>query len=308
MRRLKIGKGTLTALSAAAALGAMAIVACSSSSSGTTTGGSDSGVTSGDTGSPSGDGGACTASTTLQIHFAPMYSAFVTDSTNQQFQVPAIVTGGSGTATWSASDPSAVSFVADPTTGGTVMTVKSATPSVTITAQVGSLCTSTTLNITSAVEADWNVGNARYNNGVPLVEGCIDQNLIPVLLDAGIHINLPGPPDSGCPDAGPSCTQCHGANPQGGFFQGVEHTPEQTAGFSDQDLVTIFTQGIVPEGGSYNPNLLPYNFWHAFHTWSDIATPEQQKGMVVYLRSLAPADEEGGLNFGELADAGILGD
>jgi hypothetical protein len=30
--------------------------------------------------------------------------------------------------------------------------------------------------------------------------------------------------------------------------------------------------------------------------------------MVVYLRSLAPADEEGGLNFGEIADAGILGD
>jgi hypothetical protein len=188
------------------------------------------------------------------------------------------------------------------------MTVKSATPSVTITAQVGSQCTSTTLNITSAVEADWQVGNARYNNGVPLVEGCIDQNIIPVLLDAGIHLNLPGPPDSGCPDAGPACTACHGANPTGGFFQGVEHTPEQTAGFSDQDLVTIFTQGIVPDGGSYNPNLLPYNFWQAFHTWKDIATPEEQKGMVVYLRSLAPADEEGGLNFGEIADAGILGD
>jgi hypothetical protein len=307
MRQLKIGMGMLTSLSAAAVVGAIAVVACSSSSSGTTAG-NDSGATNVDSGGSSGDGGACTASTSLQIHFAPMYSAFVTDSTNQQFQVPAIVTGGSGTAMWSASDPSAVSFTPDPSTGGTVMTVKSATPTVTITAQVGSLCTSTTLSITSAVEADWQVGNARYNNGVPLVAGCIDGKLIPVLADAGIHINLPGPPDSGCPDAGPACTQCHGANPTGGFFQGVEHTPEQTAGFSDQDLVAIFTQGIVPDGGSYNPNLLPYNFWQAFHTWSDIATPEQQKGMVVYLRSLAPAEEEGGLNFGTVDEAGILGD
>ncbi len=307
MRPLKIGLGLLTSLSAAAAVAAAAVVACSSSSSGTTAGG-DSGTNVFDTGTTSGDGGACTASTSLQIHFAPMYSAFITDSTTHPFQVPAIVTGGSGTATWSASDPSAVSFVADPTTGGTIMTVKSANSPVTITATVGTECTSAQLVITSAVEADWDLGNARYNNGVPLIGGCIDQKLIPVLADAGIHINLPGPPDSGCPDAGPACTECHGANPTGGFFQGVEHTPEQTAGFSDQDLVTIFTQGTVPDGGSYNPNILPYQFWQAFHTWTDIATPAQQKGMVVYLRSLAPADEEGGLNFGTIDEAGITGD
>ncbi len=304
----RVGKGVLTSLSAAAAVGATAVVACSSSSSGTTASGGDSGTTTVDSGSPSGDGGACTASTSLQIHFAPMYSAFITDSTAHPFQVPAIVTGGSGTATWSASDPSAVSFAADPTTGGTLMTIKSASSPVTITATIGSECTSAQLTITSAVEADWEVGNARYNNGVPLVAGCIDQKLIPVLADAGVTIHLPGPPDSGCPDAGPACTECHGANATGGFFQGVEHTPEQTAGFSDQDLITIFTQGTVPDGGAFNPNILPYNFWQAFHTWSDIATPEQQKGMVVYLRSLAPADEEGGLNFGTVDDAGLLGD
>jgi hypothetical protein len=29
--------------------------------------------------------------------------------------------------------------------------------------------------------------------------------------------------------------------------------------------------------------------------------------MIVYLRSLTPVSEQGGLNFGELEDAGILG-
>lgn len=308
MRSLKISTGLLTSLSAAAVVGAMAVVACSSSSSGGSAPGIDSGATNVDSGSPSGDGGACTTSTSLQIHFAPMYSAFITDSSAHPFQVPAIVTGGSGTAMWSASDPTAVSFAANPTTGGTIMTVKSASSPVTITATVGTECTSAQLVITSAVEADWDVGNARYNNGVPLVAGCIDQKLIPVLADAGINYHLPGPPDSGCPDAGPACTECHGANPTGGFFQGVEHTPEQTAGFSNQDLVSIFTQGVVPDGGAYNPNIIPYQFWQAFHTWSDISTPAQQKGMVVYLRSLAPADEEGGLNFGTIDEAGIVGD
>jgi hypothetical protein len=235
-----------------------------------------------------------------------MYSAFITDSTNQTFQVPAIVTGASGTATWSASDSTAVAFAADPSTGGTMMTVKSATPTVTITAQIGSQCASTTLNVTSAVEADWAVGNARYNNGVPVIAGCIDSKLLPLLVDAGI--NLPPAPEAGCPDAGPACTGCHGAMSTAGIFSGVEHTPQQTAGFSDPQLIDLFVNGVVADGGPYDPNYLPYEYWHLFHTWSDIATPAEQKGMIVYLRSLTPVDEEGGLNFGELQDAGILGD
>lgn len=306
MSRPKLGPGIVTALFVAGVGAAAALAACSSSSSNAGSGPDSS--TGSD--SPSGEDGAaaCTGSGALEIHFNPMYSAFVTDSTMQQFQVPAIVTGGTGTAKWSASPASAVTFVADPTTGGTIMTLKTAGPTVTITAQIGSDCASAQLNVTSATEADWAVGNARYNNGVPLVAGCIDQNLLPVLADAGIMVHLPPIPDSGCPDAGPACTECHGANATGGFFQGVLHTPEQTAGFSDQDLVNIFVNGTVVDGGAFNPNIIPYNFWQAFHTWSDISTPEEQKGMVVYLRSLAPAEEEGGLNFGMVDEAGIVGD
>jgi len=283
-----------------------ALAACSSSNGGDS---NDNGNDAGNGGdgnvTPNGDGGPCTQSSSLQIHFAPMYSAFVTDNTTHLFQVPAVVTGASGTALWSASDSSAVTFTADPTTGGTTMTVTSAsTPSVTITAQVGSLCTSATLNITSALQADWAAGSARYNNGVPVYPGCIDQKLLPLLADSGI--TLPGPPDGGCPTQGPACTGCHGSAPTGGFFTGVQHTPEQTAGFSDEQLVNIFVNGTVDDGGPYDPNLLPYEYWHLFHTWSDISTTDEQKGMVVYLRSLTPISENGGLNFGGLQDAGII--
>jgi len=309
MRRVMFGPGLVSAVLLGLCGAGASLAACSSSSSGGSSGtdGGTSGVDSSTTdGGGSAEAAACTNTSALQIHFAPMYSAFVTDSTTHTFQVPAIFTGGTGKATWSASDPTAVSFQDDLTTGGTLMTIKSATPSVTITAQVGTDCGSTTLNVTPATEADWQAGNARYNNNVPIIQGCIDGKIYPLIVEAGIPIAPPM--DSGCPDAGPSCTSCHGSAPTGGFFKGVQHTPEQTAGFSDQDLVNIFVNGTVADGGPYDPHYLPYEYWTLFHTWSDIATPEAQKGMVVYLRSLTPVVEEGGLNFGGLQDAGILGD
>jgi hypothetical protein len=311
MRRVfRRGVASAFLLSACSA-GLVVAAACSSSNGGGGGSGGDGGGSSSGTGSSSGSSSSapsgCTNTSGLQIHFAPMYSAFLTDnSAHQTFQVPAVATGGSGTATWTASDSTAVSFTADPTSGGTLITVLSAsTPTVTITAQEDELCGSTTLNITAALEADWAVGNARYNNGVPVIPGCIDGRLAPQLAEAGI--DLPPAPDSGCPDAGPACTGCHGPTSTSGFFKGVLHTPEQTAGFSDQALINIFVNGEVEDGGAFNPSILPYYYWNLFHTWSDISTPEEQKGMVVYLRSLTPAQEEGGLNFGGLAEAGVTG-
>ncbi len=296
---------------------ALAVAGCSSSSSSATPPRSDAAtdvtVARPDGGGPGtegggGDAGPCTSpSAALAIRFSPMYSAYVTDSKMQTFAVPAIVTGGTGTATWSASDQAAVSFAPDLATGGTLMTINAATPAVTITARIGSECTTATLNVTSAVEADWAAGNARYNNGVPIVIGCIDQK-VKSMLPPDSGITLPGPPDGGCPDAGPSCTSCHGSNPTGGFFTGVQHTPEQTAGFSDQQLIDVIVKGVVNDGGAFDPNILPYPYWQAFHTWTDINTPAAQKAMVVYLRSLTPIANEGGVNFGQIQDSGLVGD
>ena len=308
MSRRMFGPRIVVAVLLGACSGAAGLAACSSSNpalSSPTTAGSDSATdttVSGDSAPPV----ACTNMTGLTVFFTSMYSAFITDSTAHTFQIPAIANDAMGNvaaATWSASDPNAVSFAPDPATGGTLITVKSAASQVKITAQFGVNCGSSLLTITSATEADWQAGNARYNNGVPVYGGCIGEKVAPLLADSGV--TLPPKPDAGCPDAGPACTGCHGDKPTGGFFQGVQHTPEQTGGFSDKALTDIFVNALDP---TYDTAFLPYEYWHAFHTWSDIATPEQQHAMVVYLRSLTPVDEEGGINFGQLTDSGILGD
>lgn len=259
-------------------------------------------------GSPSSDGstGTCTTPNSLQIIFSPMYSAFIPGSNTQTFLVPAVVGAGiSGAAvTWSASDTTAVGLQADPQTGGETITVlKPGT--VTINAQAGDLCGSSVLNVTSNTEADWMAGNSRYNNG----QGLINPFAMMMGGDGGMPqgppaggFTIPSPSDpsplepaDGGP--GPACTNCHGPTATTGIFQGVEHTPEQTAGFSDQQLIDIVVNGIIPDGGTYDSTIIPYEYWQFFHKWRDL-TPAQQTGIVVYLRSLTPAPQDGKTDFG----------
>jgi hypothetical protein len=263
------------------------IAACTSSSA--PSGGNSS------SGSSSPNGVTCATPNGLAISFNPMYSAYVTDKPHT-FQIPAVVAAGN--ATWTASDMTAVSFQpnADLTMGGytgTTITVLAApsTP-VTIVAQAGGLCGSAPLSITSATEADWQIGNARYNNGmslhVPMFGGRGGEGGAGPALDGG------SPFDMG--DSGPACTSCHGATATSNIFTDVSHTPEQTGGFSDDDLLTIVLHGMVPDGGYFDPIVTPM-LWHTIHQWADI-TPDQQKGIVVYLRSLPPAAQAGGVNIG----------
>jgi hypothetical protein len=224
-----------------------------------------------------------------------MYSAF---DGKHMFQIPAVVAASN--VTWSASDPTAVGFQpnADLTAGGytgTTITVLAAPNGpVTITAQSGSLCGSAPLNVTSAMESDWEIGNARYNNGTSLH--------LPMFGGGGGDAGA-GPPrlDGGSPfevgDAGPACTNCHGPTATSMIFTDVSHTPEQTGGFSDDDLINIVVHGMVPDGGYFDPNIVSPMIWHSIHQWADI-TPDQQRGIVVYLRSLQPVAQAGAANIG----------
>ena len=252
-----------------------AFAACSSA-------GSSSGGATTDGGS-SGDGAAngnCT--TALTVLFSPMYSAY--DGTHK-FQVPAVVSGIDGKAvTWSVSDTAVVDTASDPDTGGIMLTMKKA-GTVTVKAQAGGLCGSSTLTISQAAAADWDVGNNRYNDGIVL---------------------RPGPPvDGGAGDGGSprqaACTNCHGPTATGAFND-VAHTPEQTGGFSDDELIGIFTKGQVPDGGYFDPSIVPQEAWSGFHKWD--MTNDEAKGVVVYLRSLTPTPQSGSNNFGGRFDGG----
>jgi hypothetical protein len=223
-------------------------------------------------GGPAGNA-SCTTSQ-LQILFTPMFSAF--DGGAHPFKVPAVVDNIDPAAVkWSASDPEMVDIVNDVTLGGVMISPRKS-GTVSIIATAGDQCGTSLLTITQATPEDWMVGNMRYNNGVVLT----------------------GPVGGGRqnPDAAPAqkdfaCTNCHGDTATTNMYRTVSHTPQQTGGFSDDDLLSIFTKGMVPIGGYFDSSVVNYNTWRQFHTWQ--MTPQEAKGIIVYLRSLTPQAQAG---------------
>jgi hypothetical protein len=234
-------------------------------------------------GSPGGpmNSAQCT-SNNLQILFSPMFTYW--DGVHS-FQVPAVVQGAKGTdVTWNASDTSMVSLAPDPSSGGIMITVNNTLPGmslggsavqVTISAQANGQCGTSTLTIAPAVEADdWHDGAVRYNDGIDLRPAT----------------------DMGATNKTAACTNCHGATATSGPFTDVSHTPEQIAGFSDQDLDMIIRNGTVPVGGYFDSSIVSMDEWHKFHQWQ--MTDEELKGLLVYLRGLPPMPQKGSANFG----------
>ena len=244
----------------------------------------NAGFPSGNAGFPSGNAGASssppTASCTsndLPIAFAPMYSAYIPGGAHQ-FQLPVVLaSGGGGSVRWGASDPSMVRVDAGTTAGSVLLTMLGA-GDVTITANANGRCGASMLHITAATEAEWQAGNARYNNMNPLPM---------ITVDGGIP--GPGLPNVDPPGAPPACTNCHGDTATGSLVT-ITETPSQVGGFSDQELIGIVTKGSVPAGGFFDPSVIPQFAWSFFHKWTDIMGDDAQ-GMVVYLRSLSPSPQ-----------------
>jgi len=295
----------------AVALGVLALgagfEACSSSSSGPAGFGS-----AGNTGGGATEAGVQTTCTnpTLNIVFTPMYSAYVPGSTEHTFQIPAILDDES-MATWSVSDPSKAQLSPQSFDGapGVMITVQGQGSIQVVATESGGACGTSTLNVTAATEDDWQTGSARYNNGVSLHFGGPRPDggdMRPEGGGGGFD------DDSGCGfferDGGTACTNCHGPSAMSAFND-VSHTPEQTGGFSDEELIDIIVNGNVPDGGYFDPSVViagcdggscaehAYSIWHRFHQWCDI-TPDQYTGIVAYLRSLTPAPQMGTSNFG----------
>ena len=220
----------------------------------------------------------------LSLLFSPMYSAY--DGVHD-FKVPAIVQGVQG-AKWSARPADAVDLEPDSSTGGVMITTRKA-GKVLIIARAGKLSGSADLFVTDAKPEDWELGEMRYNNAIPFP-----------MFDGGF-------PEAGIPDGGMpgsqyslpddlQCSNCHG---DGAQALDVEHSPQQTGGYSDDDLATIVTMGMKPKGAKFHTPFPPA-LYARFHTWD--ATPEELKGIIIYLRSLDPKSQ-GALDFQGLRDA-----
>jgi hypothetical protein len=109
---------------------------------------------------------------------------------------------------------------------------------------------------------------------------------------AGFGFAPPWPSDA-------SCANCHnGTNEmQLGVDVVIEHTPQQTAGYSDEELIQIFTMGAKPAGGKFHsplfegqPQAYAEYSYKQMHTW-EIA-PEVERGIVYKLRSITPETQE----------------
>jgi hypothetical protein len=260
----------------------------------------------------------CTTPDGLPIRFNPMFSGF--DGVHT-YQVPTFVQGmDPSMLTWGSTDPSMVDIQPYAGRPGMMLTTKKA-GDVTIVAFVTgtSTCGTASLHIEAYTPDQWDLGNSRYNNGNGLtitIDGTTLDGAIPTTLPDGAPIPEGGLDASAyLPDAAnlcatammygnvfedppAACTNCHGTMSNGmlfgmSVFMDVQHTPEQTGGFSEADLKNVFVNGTVPPGGYFDDTIINYCTWHTFHTWTDINTPDEQTGMNAYLRSLTPMEQVG---------------
>jgi hypothetical protein len=268
-----------------AAAGVLGLVACSSSEAPAPGSGGNAGA-----GGSGGQSNTCQNPNALQIFFSPMYSAFDGEHT---YQIPAIVSGVSNaTVVWTATPADAVGLDQRPE----LLMITALKPgTVTIQAQNGNNCGSAQLTISEATSALWKAGSDRYNNGQPLPP-------IP---------NPPVPPTDGSNlfevnGARPACTNCHGDTATSNIFKGITHTPQQTGGFTDEELIQVIRAGVIPPGGYYNDAIgISQRIWQFFHRWT--ITDDEARGLVVYLRSLTPKSAGGSVDFSGLGRGGSSG-
>jgi hypothetical protein len=285
-------------------LGAAALVAVLAGSCGGDDKGK-SGDMTGD-GSPGGaQGGAAGGGGALTIAFNPMYSAY--DDGAHEFQVPVKVDGATGKLTVTTA-PTDFVDQRPATAGVTLITKKAGKATVTITDEAGNKGTAE-LTVTKNDPGDVDIGRERYANGIEALN--LPEGGIAALQSDG---GIPMIPRN---EMG-ACTFCHkpdGSQPVTMTTDitqvDVEHTPQQTAGFSDEELIKIFSEGIKPAGASYRvvngggmlPDEVAAVIYGRFHKWS--VDPKVRVGIVAYLRSLTPK-AQGFIDFGGLRPPGIM--
>ena len=235
------------------------------------------------------------------IAFAPMYSAY--DGVHEFKLTPSVPSAAADSKDTDPVDGSTLmwnvdeSFVKKESFSGIpgaimLTTKKPGTTIVGVTAKTrGGLVVrgSSKLTISKAEPGEWQLGDARYNNGVAIDwESMYDESSWDMAPGAGQGVcGLPFDAFAGVPKNS-ACGNCH--NTMDGLT--VEHTPTQTAGYADDELIAIFTQGMKPKGGTYNSAFLlglpkPDCIYMTFHQWKEIDEPTK-RGIVWKLRSLTP--------------------
>ena len=217
---------------------------------------------------------------TLNVDFSPMYSGW--DGVHQ-YQIPATIANaavtGVSNVSWSASDSSLVDL-APGSDGVSVMITTKKPGTVTITARTADAIGKSLLTIAAYTPDQWAAGQARYTSGATVPP----------------HPGADGGAGGGSRDV--SCLSCHDPAAASSMAtdsgRTVEHTPQQTGGFTDDQLRKIFLSGVLPDSDANPLHINPSRFM-GFHQWQ--ASDDEAAGLVVFLRSLTPKSQ-GELDFG----------
>ena len=140
------------------------------------------------------------------------------------------------------------------------------------------------LSIGRASDEQWGKGDARYNRGTPGDNASLLKSLALQPTDAGeTWCELPSEARSGLSKDAP-CEACHEA-------AAARVSPTQTAGYSDEQLRAVITEGQRPPGYAFNSAALrmhprPDCVFAMFHKFA--VDEETVEGLVLKLRSLPP--------------------
>lgn len=234
----------------------------------------------------------------LQLARSPLYTAF---DGEHWFQVPAWLPDvPTAPADWRAFPADAVEFE---TWGGpdgergVLITVQRHVPEVRLSVRAGDQGARGVLYITDATAGQWARGRDRYVYGAPFDLDALRSH--PEWSDryadiiAQVELTEAGRPAffGMAGELGLSTDlRCHDCHTPGADHFHIPITPREIGGLSDEELHAVFTQGIRPPGARSVPPFTwsegHFDIMHRFQVSESQAT-----GLVVYMRSLTPAQE-----------------
>jgi len=208
----------------------------------------------------------------LRLTPAPLFSAFVEGGAHEalvrvQLKDPSL---RGLSARYDSSDESIATVAAHPEDGATITVRKEGV--VVIKAVVQDAVGSAKLTITKFSEAQWKAGQARYA-----------KSELAIIPPDGGRVTALATLDPSARNANGACTTCHGADAR--TLQ-LETSPTQIAGYSDKELITIFTHGEKPDRGSRSQ--FPTYLGGMNHSWT--VTEEEQQGLIAFMRTLPPKE------------------
>jgi hypothetical protein len=249
-----------------------AFVACGSDAADPEPTPTDTGKTDAGTAPPIGNGG-------LALTYSPMYSAFVEGGAHEA-QVPVKLKDASLKGAKFTSSDTSVAVVTDTPEGALITVKKDGTT--TISATLGDDSGNARLTVKKYTEAQWKTGSDRFSKS--------DLAIVPAMPNGAISLLALG--QGGTRNANGACNTCHTAQAR---TLKIENTPLQIAGYSDEELITIFTMGKKPESNTMQTRI-PAFAWGMFHAWT--VTEEEKQGLIAFLRTQAPKASPATIDYG----------